>query len=111
MSLVNAEVTIVRQTKDWEGKITNSAVGTYEVWLEERKAVVYNQNQMDVRGFVEEVETSKGMFFLWEDVDLTDTSAVYNGSSYTVFSWDRFYKRKPPGDDEPPFHHIEAFYK
>lgn len=111
MNLVNAEVTIVRQSTDWEGNISKSAVGTYDVWVEERKSIQHHQYRRDVRGFIDEVEVSKGMFFLWSDVDLTNTVAVIDGSSFTVFNWDRFTKRKRPGDDAAGFHHIEAFYK
>lgn len=111
MSENNAEVTIVRQSKDWEGNISKETVGTYDVWNEERKSVLHHQYRRDVRGFIDEVEVSKGMFFLWNDLDLTDTLAVIDGNTFTVFNWDRFTSRKRPGDDAAPFHHLEVFYK
>jgi len=101
----NATVTLVRETQDWQGNISRASVGSYSVWNEERKTVLYHQYRRDIRGFLDEAEASKGMFFLFSDVDLTDTVAVFDGSSYPVMSWDRFTDRKND------FHHLEVFYK
>ena len=105
MTQTNSTVTLVRKTKDWQGNLSKSTVGSYSVWLEERKSVLHHQYRRDLRGFVDEAEVSKGMFFLFSDVDLSDTLAVVDGSSFTVINWDRFKDRK--GN----FHHLEVFYK
>lgn len=103
----NATITLVRRTKDWAGNILSpTTIGTYDVWNEERKTVDSISSRLSsIGGTIDEIEASKGLFFLFSDVDLTDTIAVINGSSYTVGSFDRFTNRK--GD----FHHMEVFYK
>ena len=101
----NKTVSLVRESKDWEGRISRTALGSYDVWLEERKTVDNLASRQAVRGSLDEVEVSKGFVFLFSEVDLTDTVLVVDGSSFAVSSWDNFFNRKGS------FHHSEVFYK
>ena len=98
----NDSVKVVKQTRDWKNQLTTESLGTFDVWHEEQKTVASQTVKSSVPI---EVEVSKGMFFIGENLDFSDTLAVFDGSTFTVSAFDIFKNRR--GE----FHHTEVFYK
>lgn len=98
----NDTVSIYRRTRDWKGKISDSLLGSYDVWNEERKTVKVDDIGV---GTGNVVEGEKGIFILFSNIDLTDCYVVSRGGTFEAVDYDYFYDRL--GD----FHHIECKYK
>lgn len=102
----NNTIEIFRTELDWEGNLSSSSLGTFDVYLEETatKEVLFvtgdEGNHSDAMQY-----SSRGFFILWDDVDLDKASITYDGEEYTITAWDRFT------DMKRRFHHIEATYK
>ena len=100
----NTEISIYSREEDWRGTRTETLVGAYDVWNEERN-LTYIEGTQAVAGAVDVKEVEKGIVFLFNDIDLTDKFVRIGSDDYEIVAWDRFVDRL--GD----FHHIEFSYK
>jgi hypothetical protein len=102
----NKTIEIYENVRDWEGNLSSSLVGTYDVYLEETATKEVFSNPYDEGSHSDAVQnSSRGFFMLFVNLNLDGKTISYDGTTYTIKGWDRFVDRK--GN----FHHIEATYK
>lgn len=102
---VNKKIELFTKNKDWEGNITPVSLGTFDVYLEEHSSKSFEDVSGGSTTLNVSIKTSKGWFILFEDIELGDAQLTYDGKTYAIDSWDRYFF---PGGD---FHHIEADFK
>jgi len=86
--------------------MSKTLIGQYGVYLEEhstRRAYDVSGDEGSAPSAI--TNTSKGFFILKEDVDLTETMIEYDGKSYSIDTWDRYWNK------DGTFHHVEVEFK
>lgn len=98
----NANITLYRKTRNWKQELSTAEIGSYDVWLEfGTKVVVRSVGGQEIKE-----EIGKGMIFLLDNIDLTDTYFVYENEQYEISMVDGVFR-----DRQQNFHHIEAYFK
>ena len=102
MPRTNATVSLFRESKDWQGNITRTALGDYDVYLEE-----YAQREIrKIDGSGMAIAQSRGFFILFYDLSCENLSVAYGGDTFSAFSWARFTFPR-----SGRFHHTEVEYR
>jgi len=100
MAITNTVATIKRRSSTGHGSFSKTTLGQYSIWLEQSSVSA----QRRIGSIHNEQDVPQGMFFLFDDIDLTDCYITIDGTDYPITAFDRFIDRS--GD----FHHIEASY-
>jgi len=100
VAITNKTVELKRKTSTGSGSFGKTSLGTFSVWLEG----LDTQEQRNIGSVTNERAIPHGLIFLFSDIDLTNCFVVYDGGTYPVTGFDKFYDRN--GD----FHHIEALF-
>jgi hypothetical protein len=104
--ITNKTIEIWTETRDWQGTLTSTLEGTYDVYLEEVSTKEVFSNPYDEGSHTDAIQDrTKGFFILHEEVPLDGKAIRYGGEQYAIKAWDRFWNRKGV------FHHIEATFK
>ena len=98
----NATITITRRDTTWDKHSTETSLGTFKVWVEER-AIVKTRAAAKNLPADRKYEES-GIIFLFTDLDLQNCFITYSGAVHEIISTERF--TTPRG----LFHHLEVAY-
>ena len=96
----NTSIIIYKQTKDWKGVVTETALGTFDVWLEHGNTYAY----VNVQGqYVKEL-MGKGFVILGDEVDIKSGYIYHDNIRYEIKGIETFLDRRSN------FHHMEFYY-
>jgi hypothetical protein len=101
MGRTNASIVIQRKTTDWDQSETITPVGTYDVWIDEKLDVTGTARGLDVSPSL--IEMGRGLVILWDDLELSGCSMIYNTVEYQILRTWRFATASG-------FHHMEFVY-
>ena len=97
----NGSINIYKRTKSYKGEITNTLVGSYDIWVNEEEQFIYR----NVGGATTLVKTGKGIIFLFEEVDLKNCFLKYLTKVYEIISINTYRK------SATEFGHTEIIYE
>jgi len=98
--MTNANVSLVRIVKDWQGNEEEVTVGDYAVWLEQAERTMFMPKQSG------EIVVGRGMVFFFDDIlNINECKISYNDEMFDIVSADRYI------DDDGSFHHLEVTYR
>jgi hypothetical protein len=100
MDKTNKIISIYRKAENWQHNGATTLVGSYHVWLEERLFVT----SIGI-GPPANIERARGFCILWEQLDLSDCTIVYDSKTYEILQTADF-----TFPDSEVFHHTEFIY-
>lgn len=92
----NATIKVFPKIKDWKGQVTPGTEVSLTVWLEESTQTRFSNGS--------QIFYAAGYFITDTDLHFKDYGAIINGTTYDIFSVDRYCNMLG-------FHHSEVFFK
>lgn len=103
----NKTIEILEKGKTWDGDYEETSLGEFDVYLEENATVGKYTPGGGSTGddSISVAAKSLGFFMLFDNINLNDKMIKYDGQTYSISGWDRFWT------PDKGFHHIEAEFK